>query len=65
LQQINDAYFIAVSNYFEPPAAALVNQFDWIFPPVTITLYREGVGRQEFFYLQTLGGMKNLFSNKS
>jgi hypothetical protein len=49
LQPGDDAYFISVSNYFNPPAAPLAAQFEMVLPPVALTQYRSGVAVRNFF----------------
>jgi hypothetical protein len=49
LQPGDDAYFISVSNYFNPPATALTQQFEAVSAPVAITQYRGGVAVRNFF----------------
>lgn len=49
LQPGDDAYFIAVSNYFNPPAANISQQFETVSAPVALTQYRGGVPVRNFF----------------
>ncbi len=49
LQKGDDAYFISISNYFNPPAARLSDQFETVLPPVALTQYRGGVAVRNFF----------------
>jgi hypothetical protein len=49
LQAGEDAYFIAVSNYFNPPAERITRQFEMVSAPVAITQYRSGVPVRNFF----------------
>ncbi len=55
LQPGDDAYFIAVSNYFNPPAVSLAAQFDTVLPPVALTQYRGGVAVRNFFVYRMRG----------
>jgi len=49
LQPGDDAYFMVVSNYFNPPSAQLSAAFETVLPPVAITQYRSGVPVRNFF----------------
>jgi hypothetical protein len=49
LQPGDDAYFISVSNYFNPPADNLSACFEAVLPPVALTQYRSGVPVRNFF----------------
>jgi len=44
----NDAYFITVSNYFNPPSPALTSQFGQLSAPVMVTQYRSGIAVRHF-----------------
>lgn len=55
LQPGDDAYFISVSNYFNPPADKLSACFDTVLPPVALTQYRGGVPVRNFFIYRLKG----------
>ncbi len=44
-----DAYYIAVSNYFDPPPLSIVNAFREIGPPVVMDQIRQGTIVRHFF----------------
>jgi hypothetical protein len=44
-----DGYYIAVSNYFDPPPATLLELFQKADPPITINQYRQGRLVRHFF----------------
>lgn len=55
-----DAYYVAVSNYFDPPPLAIVNAFREISPPVVFNQVRQGVIVRHFFVYRLknyLGGL--------
>jgi hypothetical protein len=49
LKKGDDAYFISISNYFNPPAPELVSQFEKVLPATFITQYRYGVPVRKFY----------------
>lgn len=57
LQHGQDAYFIYISNYYNPPAAELLAQFTTISQPQVIWQYRNGVPVRKF-YITRLKGYK-------
>lgn len=49
LQEGQDAYYIAVSNYFDAPPATIVRSFQKADPPIAINQYRQGTLVRHFF----------------
>lgn len=52
-----DAYYIAVSNYFDAPSPALINSFEKMDPSVIIPQYRHNI-KVRNFYVYRLRGYK-------
>ncbi len=50
----NDAYFITVSNYYNPPSPKLVAQFEKVVAPVLLTQYRNGATVRHFIVYRLL-----------
>jgi hypothetical protein len=61
LQKGDDAYFIAISNYFKAPAKTLLSQFGSSIPADTITQFRAGVAVRNFLIYR----LKNYAGNLS
>ncbi len=53
-----DAYYIAVSNYFDPPSPALMNSFERTDSPVSIGQFRHNI-RVRNFYIYRMRGYKS------
>jgi hypothetical protein len=49
IQKDDDAYFVTVSNFYNPPSPQLTSQFEYVLPPVTITQYRIGTAVRNYF----------------
>lgn len=58
----DDAYYIAISNYFDPPSATLLMAFEKNDPPMTIAQYR-GKVRVRNFFIYRLRGYKGGIAN--
>ncbi len=50
----SDAYFITVSNYYNPPSPKLVSQFEKVAAPVLLTQYRNGAAVRHFIVYRLL-----------
>ena len=49
IQKNDDAYFVTVSNFYNPPSPTLTSQFEYVSLPVTITQYRSGIAVRNYF----------------
>jgi Dolichyl-phosphate-mannose-protein mannosyltransferase len=59
----NDAYFITVSNYFNPPSPKLRAQFEQMSVPVLLTQHRGGVAVRNFIIYRLRGYKGNIPDN--